>query len=90
MSQEVVALEGSVNSQKQVLGQEESKYMNVLNALTLTDSKIQAVQKRISDLTVERDRIVKEVAKLDSTLKFMEANDLFNLQKEIKDNEVAI
>ena len=58
--------------------------MAILNSLNLIDAKIQGIKGEIQDLTSQKGRVTDQVIGLESRLKNMETNDLFNLQRDIQ------
>ena len=60
--------------------------MAIEGSYKLADSKIQTIQSEIQDLMTQRAKITDQIFGLDSRLKNIETNDLFNLQKDIQYN----
>ena len=57
--------------------------MAIEGSYKLADSKIQTIQSEIQDLMTQRAKITDQIFGLDSRLKNIETNDLFNLQRDI-------
>ena len=60
--------------------------MAIEGSYKLADSKIQTIQSEIQDLMTQRAKITDQIFGLDSRLKNIETNDLFNLQRDIQYN----